>query len=144
MSTFQWLLRFPLILSSLYHGFPSNDIMPHVTYSPYLSSLFDSLTTWHVPQCEPLNTYHMSRITLVASKNVKFRLSQNLTKFDAVTRLHENIPTVKSVSSSEIYKNFRFLAEITILPYFRKLKFSRVLHSSPLKRISSRNSTQLQ
>ena len=80
-----------------------------------------------MPQCESLNTYHMSRITFVASKNMKFRLSQNLTKFDAVTRLHENIPTVKSVSSSEIYKNSRFLAEITILHFFRKLKFSRVL-----------------
>ena len=81
-----------------------------------------------MPQCEPFNTYLMSHVTLVASKNVKFRLSQNLTKFDAVTRLHENIPTVKSVSSFEIYKNSRLLAEITILPYFRKLKFSRVLH----------------
>ena len=125
MSTFQWLLRFPLILSSLYHGFPSNDMMPHVTYSPYLSSLFDLLT---MPQCEPFNTYHMSRVTLVASKNVKFRLSRNLTKFDAVTRFRETIPTVKSVSLSEIYKNSGFLAEITILPFFRKLKFSRVLH----------------
>ena len=97
-----------------------------------------------MPQCESLNTYRMSHVTLVASKNVKFRLSQNLTKFDVVTRLHENIPTVKSISSSEIYKNSRFLAEMTILPFFRKLKFSWVLHSSPLKRIASRNSTQLQ
>ena len=128
MSTFQWLLRFPLILSSFYHGFPSNDMMPHVTYSPYFSSLFDLLTTRHVPQCEPLNTYHMSRVTLVASKNVKFRLSRNSTKFDAVTRFRETIPTVKSISSSEIYKNSGFLAEITILPFFRKLKFSWVLH----------------
>ena len=107
---FSMALKISLILSSIYHGFPSNDMMPHVTYSPYLSSLFDLLTTCHVPQCEPFNTYLMSHITLVASKNVKLR----------------------------------FLAEITILPFFRKLRFSRVLHSSPLKRISSRNSTQLQ
>ena len=44
MSNFHWLLRFPLILSSIYHGFPSNGIMSHVTYSPNLSSLFDLLT----------------------------------------------------------------------------------------------------
>ena len=37
-----------------------------------------------------------------ASKNVKFRLSQNSTKFDVVARFCETIPTVKSVSSSEI------------------------------------------
>ena len=30
---------------------------------------------------------------------------------------------VKSVSSSEIYKNFRFFTEITILPFLRKLDF---------------------
>ena len=85
-----------------------------------------------MPQCEPLNTYRMSHVTFIASKNVKFRLSRNLTKFNAVTRLHENIPTVKSVSSSEIYKNTRFFAEITILPFFRKCKifsgFTVVLH----------------
>ena len=37
-----------------------------------------------------------------ALKNVKFRLSRNSTKFDMVARFHETIPTVKSVSSSEI------------------------------------------
>ena len=37
-----------------------------------------------------------------ASKNVKFRLSQNSTKFDVVARFRETIPTMKSVSSSEI------------------------------------------
>ena len=35
-----------------------------------------------------------------ASKNMKFRLSQNLTKFDGVTRFHETNSKVKSVSSS--------------------------------------------
>ena len=40
--------------------------------------------------------------TLVALKNVKFRLSRNSTKFDVVARLHETIPTMKFASSSEI------------------------------------------
>ena len=35
-------------------------------------------------------------------KTCKFRLSQNSTKFDVVARFRETIPTVKSVSSSEI------------------------------------------
>ena len=39
--------------------------------------------------------------TLDASKNVKFRLSLNMTKFDGVTRFRETNSTVKSVSSSE-------------------------------------------
>ena len=37
-----------------------------------------------------------------ASKNVKFQLSRNWMKFDVVGRFHKTIPTVKSVSSSEI------------------------------------------
>ena len=35
-------------------------------------------------------------------KTCKLRLSQNSTKFDVVARFCETIPTVKSVSSSEI------------------------------------------
>ena len=46
----------------------------------------------------------VSRITLGALKNVKFRLSQNSTKFDVISRFHETIPTVKPVSSFEIKK----------------------------------------
>ena len=70
-----------------------------------------------------------SRITPGASKNVKFQLSRNSTKFDVVARFRETIPTVKSVSSSEIYKNSIFLTEITILHFFRKLEFSQVLQN---------------
>ena len=40
--------------------------------------------------------------TLDTSKNVKFRLSRNLTKFDKVIRFREMNSTVKSVSSFEI------------------------------------------
>ena len=48
------------------------------------------------------NKCQVSLITLGVSKNVKFRLSQNLTKFERVTRFREMILTVKSVLSSEI------------------------------------------
>ena len=64
----------------------------------------------------------VSLITLGASKNVKFRLSRNLTKFDGVSRFRETIPTVKSVLSSEIYKNSIFSIEITVLSFFRKIE----------------------
>ena len=67
------------------------------------------------------------RTTLGASKNMKFLLSRNSTKFNVVARFRETIPTVKSVSSSEIYKNFEFFTEITVLLFFRKLEFSRIL-----------------
>ena len=39
---------------------------------------------------------------LVPRKTCKFQLSQNLTKFDVVTRFRETILTMKSVSSSKI------------------------------------------
>ena len=35
---------------------------------------------------------------------------------------------VKSISSSDILKNFGFLTEITILPFFKKLDFLGVSH----------------
>ena len=41
-------------------------------------------------------------------KMCKFRLSRNSMKFDVVARFREMIPTVKSVSSSKIYKNSGF------------------------------------
>ena len=69
----------------------------------------------------------------MSRKTCKFRLSPNSTKFDVVARFHETIPTVKSVSSSEIQRiNFGFLIEITILPFFHKLEISRVLHILPV------------
>ena len=46
----------------------------------------------------------VSRTILCALKNVKFRLSRNSTKFEDVARFCETIPTVKSVSSSEVKK----------------------------------------
>ena len=57
-----------------------------------------------------------------------------VSKFDVLARFHETIPTVKSVSSSEIQRiNFGFLTEITIFPFLRKLDFleSYNCYSSP-------------
>ena len=69
----------------------------------------------------------VSLITLVTSKNVQIPTVSEFNEFDMVARFCETIPTVKSVSSSEIYKNSGFLTEITILPFFKKLEFPRVL-----------------
>ena len=68
------------------------------------------------------STQHMPNVhtTLIDSKDVKFRPSRNSTKFDVVARFRETISTVKSVSSSKIYKNLGFLTEITDLPFVRK------------------------
>ena len=44
----------------------------------------------------------VSLTILDALKNVKFRLSRNSTKFDAVARFCETIPMVKSILSSKI------------------------------------------
>ena len=72
----------------------------------------------------------VSRITLDALKNVKFRLSRNSTKFDVIARFRETIPTMKPVSSSEIKKfnsdfdrnyHFTLLSKIRI---FRDFTFS--------------------
>ena len=56
----------------------------------------------HVAYLEQLVKYQVSRTPLRVSKNMKFRLSRNSTKFDMVARFRETIPTAKSVSSSEI------------------------------------------
>ena len=58
------------------------------TSVPLELSLFDFLTSWHVAQCETLNTCHVSHVTLGVSKNMKFRLSSNSTKFDVVAKFH--------------------------------------------------------
>ena len=65
----------------------------------------------------------VSLVTLGTSKNMKFRQSRNSTKFDEITRFRETIPTVKSVSSSEIQKKSGFLTEITVLSFLENLDF---------------------
>ena len=66
--------------------------------------LFPSLDTWlnvnHLHKC---NIGHvMCHPIPNTSKNLKFRLSRNPTKFDEVTRFRETNSTMKSISSSEI------------------------------------------
>ena len=72
---------------------------------------------------EPLITCQVSRTTLGTSKNVKFLLSRNSTKFDVVVRFCETISIVKSVLSSVILKNSGFSTEITFYPFLENLNF---------------------
>ena len=71
----------------------------------------------------------VSPATLGASKNMKFRLSRNSTKFGMVARFRETNSTARSVSSLEIYKNSGSSIEITVLPFLRKFEFPRVLQN---------------
>ena len=78
-----------------------------------------------------------------ASKNVKSRPSRNLTKFDVVAKFRETISTKKSVSSSEIKKNFGFLSKLQFYPFLRKLDFlgvSQIFRILPSQH-TSRSST---
>ena len=79
--------------------------------------------------------------TAIPRKMCKFRLSRNTTKFYVLARFHETIPTVKSISSSEINRiNSGFLTEIIIcnrnydFTLFPEIGISRVLHYPLLKR----------
>ena len=82
-------------------------------------------------QCEPLNSCQVSFTTLDASKNVKFRLSWNSTKFNVVARFRKMLSTVKSISSYQIYKIFGFLTEIIVLPFLIKFDFLRFYSIKP-------------
>ena len=66
--------------------------------------LFHPLDTWlNVSHSHKCTTCHaMCHPTPDVSKNMKFRLSRNSTKFDRVTRFHEKNSMVKFVSSSKI------------------------------------------
>ena len=73
-------------------------------------------------------------------KTCKFRLSRNSTKFDVLARFRERIPIVKSISSSDLEnkfqifnRNYNFVTEITILPFFQKLEFLGSYPISPMK-----------
>ena len=65
----------------------------------------------------------VSLVTLGVSKNVKFRLSLNTTKFDGVARFRETIPTVKSVLSFEIEINFDSQPKLSFYPFSENLNF---------------------
>ena len=56
--------------------------------------------TWHTMSHSKCAKYLVLRS--LPQKTCKFLLSQNSMKFDVVARFRETIPTVKSVSSSEI------------------------------------------
>ena len=64
-------------------------------------------------------------------------------KFDVVARFHETIPTVKSVSSSDLEK-FWILTEIPFYHFSENLNFPGFYILPSLKGISSRNSVQSQ
>ena len=83
-------------------------------------------------QCEPLNQCQVSLVTFGVSKNVKFQLSRNLTKFDVLAGFRETIPTVKFVSSSDILKKFEFSTKITVLPFIIKLDFIGFYKFNPI------------
>ena len=73
-------------------------------YFCFLLFLPLSLDTWlNVSHSYKCTTCHvMCHPTPDTSKNMKFRLSRNLTKFDVLTKFRETNSTVKFVSSSEI------------------------------------------
>ena len=60
---------------------------------PYVTHMVRHVSSTWLAICHP---------TPVTSKYVKFRLSRNPMKFNKVARFRETIPTVESVSSSEI------------------------------------------
>ena len=96
-------------------------------HSHHLSNLATCVTRLHVIgdfcHITCLSKTVLWHPTLGASKNVKFRLSQNSTKFDVLARFRETIPTAKSVSSSEIYKIFLFLPKLQFCPFSENLNF---------------------
>ena len=59
-----------------------------------------ALNTWHTVSHS--KCVRCPALCSLPRKTCKFRLSRNSTKFDVVARFREMIPTVKSVSSSEI------------------------------------------
>ena len=92
----------------------------HMDLMPCAPLSFHVATTWSCYVAPLL----VSPDTL---KNVKFRLSRNSTKFNWVTRFRETIPMVKSVLSSNIYKNSRFsivlLRQLSFCHFFSKIEF---------------------
>ena len=94
-------LGFPYLVIHNF-GFPSYKVVTHVTHGSHLDLCLTCFPfdTWL--NVSPPNKCQVSLVTLDASKNMKFRLSRNSTKFDMVARFRETIPTVESVSSSEI------------------------------------------
>ena len=91
--------------------------------------LFLPFDTWlNVSHSHKCTTCHaMCHLTPNVSKNVKFRLSRNLTKFNGVTIFRETNSTMKSVSSSEIYKMSGFQPNLPFY-HFSKIRIFWVSH----------------
>ena len=72
------------------------------TWAPLGSPILTNYThdTWHL--LSHSNYAKCPTLPLIASKNVKFRLSRNSTKLDVVARFRETIPILKFVLPSEI------------------------------------------
>ena len=62
-------------------------------------------------------------VSLDVSKNMKFQLSRNPTKFNGVTRFRKTNLTAKSISSSEIYKISGFQPKLSFYHFSGKLNF---------------------
>ena len=82
----------------------------------------------------------VSRTTLSALKNVKFRLSRNSMKFDVIARFRETFPTTKPILSSEIKKfisdfdrnyHFTIFQKIRIFPGFTGQRLKHYLGGRP-------------
>ena len=80
-----------------------------------------TLDTWHTV-CHSKCTKCPAQRSF-PRKTCKFRLSRNSTKIDVIARFRETIQAMKSISSSEIYKNFGFLPKLRFYHFSRKLDF---------------------
>ena len=136
-------LNFPLIpIMSLFLDFDTW----HDLGRPFPSFLY-SCNMCHMSNCyirllSHQISFYGTRYS-VPRKICKFQLSRKSTKFDVLARFHETIQTVKSVSSSEIYKNFGFLPKLQFCPFLENWNFFGSYILPSLKRISSRNSTHI-
>ena len=95
------LFGFPLSIYPTF-GFPSSQVVTHIPHGPHLGSclIFSTFDKWL--NVSHSNKLQVSFVTLGALKNVKFRLTRNLTKFNHVARFGETILMVKFNSSSKI------------------------------------------
>ena len=123
-------------------SFKTNSIMPSMSLSldflhlapsrPFISII--SIFMQHVSHAFVTSHVILRHPKHDASKNVQI---STVWEFDEIRRVSY---ISRDDSNGEIcfvirdLEKFRVLTEITILPFFQKLKFSRVLHSPLLKR----------
>ena len=111
---FKWRRRLLAVLSSSH--LKSNSIITILSLflrfdiRHYLGRLFSSFLysyhLWYMSTCYMWLSSHRKPIygtrNAMPRKTCQLRLSQKITKFYVLARFHETIPTVQSVSSSEI------------------------------------------